>query len=696
LQADRNIFSVVRLEREKKGDIRNNRTIMELFDFDAISSLQTHLSNLTGLSLALYGRKGNIILPPVNENKLLVTIKSFSNNRDAYADFIKKSIDRSSHRNDVSIFKGPGDQYFFFLPLRMHDSLFVITGGGVYLSEEDFRNFYHREGHLYGLDPRQLEAWRPEITIRKLQDMQNTARHIRSLFSLVLETSHQYNVSKKRYKIMKIIMSLISDMKIDKPVDTIFDVVGDMILFLFNADSISILIKDKDFFRPLRTAGRLKNQLEELPIKMTGNLSEMLERQEPFFSESVMDILRMGLTDDIVSFHFFPIISDGKVTGILGLFNSPICEEDAEIIAEICRITGFILKIIELQEMHSKYIKDADMISTAAEHIIPVKDPEKLYEAILETSVQLAEAEKGSLMLTDGDNTSYLTIKAAKGINKRLQGEIRIRAGEGIAGKVFQEGLPVIVDDIGRNERAHGTRRPKYKTGSFISLPLKIGEKTIGVLNISDKVTGEIFSGEDLIMLRSFASYASIALERSTYYSLAGHLRELSITDVLTGLFNRRYFEERFYEELHRSERHNLSFSLAMIDIDDFKLFNDTEGHLAGDEILRSIAYIAKDTLRIIDVIARFGGEEFAVIMPQTEKGEAFLVTERIRTSIKEQITRTWGNFPREAVTISIGIATYPVDGQDRKELIRSADRALYRAKIEGKDRTILWESSPL
>ncbi len=666
---------------------------MELFDFDAISSLQTHLSDLTGLTLALYGGSGNMILPPVNENKVLVTIKSFTNNRDSHADFIRKSIDRSAHRSDVSIFKGPADQYYFFLPLRVHDSLFVIAGGGIYLSDEDFRIFYHREGHRYGLDPRQFEAWLPEITVRTLQDMQNTARRIRSLFSLLMETSRQQRVSDRKFRVMKIIMSLISDMKIDKPVDTIFDILGDMLLFLFNVDSVSILIKDKTLFKPIRTAGRLKKQLEKMPINITGHFAETVERLEPFSSESVMDILRMGLSDEVLSINAFPIVADGKVAGIVGLFNSHIYEEDAGIIAEICRVVGFILKTIELQQMHSRYMRDVNVISTAAEHIVPVKDSEKLYEAILETSVRLAEAEKGSLMLTDGDNTSYLTIKAARGINKRLQGEIRIRAGEGIAGRVFQEGLPVVVEDIGTNEWVHASKKPKYKTGSFISLPLRIGEKTIGVLNISDKASGEIFSGEDLSVLRSFASYASIALDRATYYTLAGHLRELAITDVLTGLFNRRYFEERFYEELHRSARHNLFFSLAMIDIDDFKLFNDSEGHLAGDEILKSIAYIAKDMLRISDVIARFGGEEFAVIMPQTEKDEALLVTERIRTSIKEQIARTWKDFPREAVTISIGIATYPADGRDRKDLIRSADKALYRAKMEGKDRTVLWRS---
>jgi diguanylate cyclase (GGDEF)-like protein len=293
-------------------------------------------------------------------------------------------------------------------------------------------------------------------------------------------------------------------------------------------------------------------------------------------------------------------------------------------------------------------------------------------------------------MIVD-DDTSCLTVKAAKGIHKMLQSEIKIKAGEGISGWVFREGMPLIVDDIEKHEWGSPVKRSKYRTGSFMSIPLKLGEKTIGVLNISDKITGAVFSEQDMVLLRSFASFASIALERSSYYSLAGHLKELSITDPLTGLFNRRYFDERFFEEIQRSKRHSLSFSLAMIDIDDFKLFNDTEGHLAGDEILKNIANIAKDSLRIIDVIARFGGEEFAVIMPQTDKDEAFMVTERIRKSIVEYLPRTWNVFPNDAITISIGIASFPSDGNDRKSLIRNADKALYTAKIKGKDRTVVW-----
>lgn len=665
---------------------------MELFDFDNISSLQAHLSKLTGLYLSLYGKKGNIILPPVNENSVLKAVRASSTGGAEYDDFMRKSLNKAVHRCDVSVFKGPGDQHYFFIPLCVNDKFFVISGGGVYLTAGDFYKFYGRKGHLYGLPADRPESRHPEIAVKGLSELHYAARYIRSIFSLVAKGAYQCSIHRKKYKVMKIIMSLISDIKIDKQADTVFDVLIDILLFLFNAESISILVRKYNVFTPLRTGGRLKEYLKGTVLRTTGVLSEVIERQSPFCTESAMDILQTGLNDDVLSLYSFPIISDGRVAGILNIINSPVTKEDEEIILEICNVAGFILRIIEMQDSYHRYMKDIDMLGTAAARITPVREPEQLYEAILETSVRLAEAERGSLMLMEGGDSACLTIKAAKGINRRLLGEIRIISGEGIAGKVFKDGVPVLVEDIEHNEWGKGERNPKYRTGSFVSIPLKIGEKTIGVLNITDKITGEIFSEDDMLLLRSFAAYASIALELSNYCSLAGHLRELSITDSLTGLFNRRYFEERFYEELHRSERHNLPFSLAMLDIDDFKLFNDTEGHLAGDEILKSISCIAKDNLRIIDVIARFGGEEFAIIMPQTEKPEALQVAERIRNSIKEQIPKLWNDFPRDAVTISIGIATYPADAKDRKDIIRSADKALYRAKMDGKDRTVLWQ----
>ncbi|MEW6214648.1 MAG: sensor domain-containing diguanylate cyclase [Nitrospirota bacterium] len=664
--------------------------MLEIIDLNNISSFLTHLSNLTGLSLSIYGEKGDIIQPPAKEDKFLSVIKASSRGRAEYDDFLKGSIEKVIHRRDVSIFKGPAGLYQFFIPVSTDKSIFVITGSGIYISSKEFEDFYIRDGQSYALPPEQLKSWSKEIIIRDYLAIQETARHIQSLFNLFLRYSYEGSLDKKRYRLTKAILSLISDIELDRQADEVCNILADILLFLFNVDSVSIMIRDNDTFRPRKAAGRLKGHLQSLPLKIVGIITEVVEKQKPLYSESMIDILRLGLSDEVTSTYAFPIISKDKVSGLLGIFNSDIPQEDAEIISELCRVTGFIFRLIELQGIYDKRMKDIDILNMVATRLTPIREPEMLYETIVDTSMHLTDAERGSLMLIE-DESRYLTIKAAKGINKRLLREIKIKAGEGIAGKVYEEGMPLIVKDIERNERVLFRRRPSYRTGSFISIPLKIGEKAIGVLNISDKITGEVFSEEDMALLRSFASYASIALERSMYYSLAGHLRELSITDSLTGLFNRRYFEERFFEELQRSERHNLAFSLAMIDIDDFKLFNDTEGHLAGDEVLKNIANIAKENLRVIDIIARFGGEEFAVIMPQTEKDEAFLVAERIRKSIKEHLPRTWKVFPRENITISIGVAAFPSDGKNSKELISNADKALYKGKKEGKDRTIVW-----
>jgi diguanylate cyclase (GGDEF)-like protein len=661
-------------------------------DIHTLSSLQNRLSHLTGLSLSLYEESGKCILPAVNENKILSLVKSTADGRKTFHDFLRGCMGKAVQRNDISLFQCPAGQYHFFIPLRCGKSVVVITGGGVYLSRTDFETFYKKQGPSYGMLPYQIKEWYPEIAVREYAHIQDSARHISSLFELFLRQNHKDKYAEKRYRLMKIIISLIAEIRFDQDPDDIYTMLLDIILFLFTIESVSLLGRDRDTFVPLKAAGRIKDQVQPLPVNTSGILSEIVEKQRPLYSESLMDIFRMGYTEEVTSVHAFPIVYENQLTGVLNVLNSEISPEDAEIIFEICKITGFIIKLIRLTGSYHKYLREIEALNTATERIVPVKEPDMLYEAILDTSVHLAAAEKGSLMLAD-NGEPFLTIKAAKGIQKRLMGEIKVRAGEGIAGWVFREGIPLIIDDIEKHEQGFSEKRPKYRTGSLISIPLKIGEKTIGVLNISDKITGEVFSEEDMVLLRSFASFATVALERANYYSLAGHLRELSITDSLTGLFNRRYFEERFFEEIQRSKRHSLSFALAMIDVDNFKLFNDSEGHLAGDEVLKSIANIAKDCLRVIDVIARFGGEEFAVIMPQTAKDEAFLVAERIRQSVKEQLPATWKRFPEDSITISIGIACFPSDGNDRKLLIRNADRALYRAKMSGKDRTVIWES---
>jgi len=663
---------------------------LEIIDINTISSIQASLSHLTGLSLSVYGENGNIILPPVSEDKFLSAIKASQKGRDEYNIFLRKNIEKAVQRRDVSILKGPAAQHYFFIPVCVNNVTFVITGGGIFFSLKEFEEFYMKDGDSYGLPLPQLKSWSEEIFVSDYGAIHETSRYIQSLFNLFLKSGYESSLNEKKYRLTKTILSLVSNIELDKNADEIYDLLVDVLLFLFNVDSISVMIRDNEVFRARKAGGRLKEHLQSLLLKNTGIMSEAVDRYKPLYSEDTMELLKLGLGDKIISIYTFPIVLKDKVHGLLCIFNSRIHQEDADIISELCRIIGFVFRLIELQGIYDRRVKNIDVLDMATTHLNPVKEPEMLYDAIVDLSVHLIGAERSSLMLIE-NGASYLTIKAARGINKLLLKEIRIKPGEGIAGMVFKEGVPLIVEDIENNEKILFKRRPNYKTSSFISIPLKIGEKIIGVFNISDKITGEVFSEEDMSILQSFLSYASIALERSMYYSLAGQLRKLSVTDALTSLFNRRYFEDRIFEELQRSERHNLSFSLAMIDIDDFKLFNDTEGHLAGDEVLKNIANIAKNSVRVIDVLARFGGEEFAVIMPQTEKEEAFLVAERIRESIKEQLPLTWKLFPKENITITIGVAAFPSDGKDRGELIRNSDKALYKGKMEGKDKTVVW-----
>jgi len=166
-------------------------------------------------------------------------------------------------------------------------------------------------------------------------------------------------------------------------------------------------------------------------------------------------------------------------------------------------------------------------------------------------------------------------------------------------------------------------------------------------------------------------------------------LRELAVTDGLTGLNNYRYFKEHLIHELRRAERHKSNVSLVMLDIDFFKNYNDTHGHLAGDEVLRTIAKLMRDNVRSIDVTARYGGEEFALILPETNKSAAHVVAEKIRKLVETHRFPNEETQPNGKITVSIGVATFPDDAKELEELINRADQRLYQAKALGRNRVV-------
>jgi diguanylate cyclase (GGDEF)-like protein len=159
----------------------------------------------------------------------------------------------------------------------------------------------------------------------------------------------------------------------------------------------------------------------------------------------------------------------------------------------------------------------------------------------------------------------------------------------------------------------------------------------------------------------------------------------MAITDGLTGLYVQKYYKDRVRDEVLRAREYKLSLCLMMLDVDNFKSYNDTYGHLVGDKVLRSIAGVLKETVRSVDLVARYGGEEFSVLLPKTGYDGAAIVAERIRQTVEtlqipvvDQVTR---------VTVSIGLSEFRSEFKDADAFIDAADQALYRAKAEGKNR---------
>ena len=318
---------------------------------------------------------------------------------------------------------------------------------------------------------------------------------------------------------------------------------------------------------------------------------------------------------------------------------------------------------------------------------------EDLYSNILEIAADLLSACRGSIMLIDR-NGEDIHVVSSKGRSADFAGRLKLRVGTGIAGIVAKTGTPLLVSDVEKDLRIAMQNRPHYETKSLISIPLKINEKIIGVLNLSDKMDLVSFNDEDLDLLTLFSILASLLIERTSVMEEACRFEQLSLTDPLTGLFNRRFLNHRIEEELNRSLHQGLEFTLLFIDLDHFKKYNDRFGHLAGDHALKRAAEIIKSAVRCMDVVTRFGGEEFCVLLPGISKQTALVVAERIREGIESENLHSGEELGR--LTASLGISTFPEDGSTVTTLLHAADIAAYQAKECGRNRSVAAKPAPV
>jgi len=310
-------------------------------------------------------------------------------------------------------------------------------------------------------------------------------------------------------------------------------------------------------------------------------------------------------------------------------------------------------------------------------------DLKEILNVVMEQISELLKPKNWSLLLLD-EEKGELRFEIAVGDGAQKIKGLKLKPGEGIAGWVAKEGKPLLVSDVGNDPRFSNKADivSTFKTRSVVCVPLKTRGKSLGVIELINTVEGGRFNEEDLLMLTALADYAAIAIENALLFD---KVENLTIKDDVAQIYNSRYMHRFLDYEIPRAARYGSSLSMIFMDLDYFKDVNDRYGHICGSKLLLEVAQLIVKNIRSADIVCRYGGDEFVVLMPETSKDKAFRAAEKIKKVIKEtEFLKAEGVNYR--ITASIGVASFPGDAHDKLELIQMADKAMYTVKNRSRD----------
>jgi len=309
-------------------------------------------------------------------------------------------------------------------------------------------------------------------------------------------------------------------------------------------------------------------------------------------------------------------------------------------------------------------------------------DLNSLLTLVSEWALRLVKAEAGGFFLFDPE-VDMLTLVVNAG-TMQLPPGIRVKIGEGLTGRAFAE-KQVLMTRSYPNEPDHIERYVGIFPGAVICVPVMRGQECLGVLTVTTE-KARLFTAGDINILTLFAAQAAIAIYNAQLYGAA---HSQAITDPLTEVFNRRHFFELAEVEIEKARRQHKPLAVMILDIDHFKRVNDQHGHQVGDEALRHVVARCESLLRERDLFSRYGGEEFIVLLPDTDAYSAMAAAERLRCSVAEAPFMVDG--VEVFLTISIGLTTLSDQAPDMETLLKQADQAMYCAKNGGRNRVIVW-----
>lgn len=319
------------------------------------------------------------------------------------------------------------------------------------------------------------------------------------------------------------------------------------------------------------------------------------------------------------------------------------------------------------------------------EQILAARSVDEILSLALEAAMMGLRARRGSILLAEAER-GQITAQAFCGDHAGVAGTITALQPDSVSHRVFYDRRSLLVRDAARELGHTSERQFPYSTRSFVSVPLRENGHSLGVLHLSEREDNDLFTQQDLELLEKLGIQASTAISKVKLEDEVRELRVHSITDPLTGAHNRRFLDGQLAVEFDRAKRFEQPLAAVMIDIDDFKQHNDHLGHGRGDLMLRELVRAIRQQVRSIDVLCRYGGDEFLLLLPGTGSQGAISTAEKIRTRVESLGIQGMGLASGTTLTVSCGVSVFPEQADTAQDLLRKADQALLEAKRSGKN----------
>ncbi len=429
-----------------------------------------------------------------------------------------------------------------------------------------------------------------------------------------------------------------------------------------------------------------------LTIRKDSPILQWLRQENSYLSKEDLDIYAefRGLWDEerkrleaLDIELLFPMISRGRLIAVLAIDRKRTGKysvEDINLAESIASQVATSLEKEYLQEQLRKREQELSLFNRLTSVITSSLNIREVYDSFITELSQVIDVDWAGVALIEGEELCFEALATKVGSAWQPGQRIPL-AGTGVEWAANHK-KACMEPDLSKSRRFWtGERHLKQGIRSIMYLPLMVKNEAIGGLIIGSRKPNA-YNPEQVLLLERLASHIAVPIENSRLYARA---EQRARVDEITGLFNRRHFDEHLKQEIERHSRYSGMLSLILLDLDSFKAYNDKHGHMNGDKLLARIGQMLGRSIRSTDLAFRYGGDEFAILLPQSPGNDAFIVAERVRARIAHEMQTE-----QPKITASLGLASWPSDGITPDELLTAADRALYYAKQTGGDRTCM------